>query len=181
MKQRLRKARLAERKVVALERQAAAEEKLVTAIVALSDTIASASARAKCLAVVEQIRDDKEKNEERKKEAKKEKKQEENQKKSARARFVKPTAEEVRAYVRSRGYHFDPEAFWNFYEAKGWTIGRSTRPMASWQSACDCWERRRHQADNPQSMPDAAQLERKARTDRLNDELAEFFREGGAQ
>ena len=33
----------------------------------------------------------------------------------ARARFVKPTVEEVAAHVRARGYTFDAEQFWSHY------------------------------------------------------------------
>lgn len=54
--------------------------------------------------------------------------------------FVKPTAEEVKAYVNEKGYHFDPEAFFSFYESNGWKVGKN--PMKSWQSACITWEKR---------------------------------------
>ena len=57
----------------------------------------------------------------------------------ARARFVKPTVEEVAAHVRARGYTFDAEQFWNYYESKGWRVGRV--PMKSWQSACVTWQK----------------------------------------
>ena len=51
----------------------------------------------------------------------------------ARERFVKPTVEEVAAHVKARGYTFDAEQFWNYYESKGWLVGRAQ--MKSWQSA----------------------------------------------
>ena len=54
--------------------------------------------------------------------------------------FVKPTVEEVKAYVNEKGYHFDPEAFFSFYESNGWKVGKN--PMKSWQSACITWEKR---------------------------------------
>ena len=60
----------------------------------------------------------------------------------ARARFVKPTVEEVAAYIKAKGYTFDAEQFWNYYESKGWLVGRA--PMKSWQSACVTW----HKAEN---------------------------------
>ena len=40
----------------------------------------------------------------------------------------------------SYGYTFDPEAFWNFYESKGWRVGNHV--MKSWTSACVTWQKR---------------------------------------
>ena len=57
----------------------------------------------------------------------------------ARARFVKPTVEEVAAYIKAKGYTFDAEQFWNYYESKGWLVGKA--PMKSWQSACVTWHK----------------------------------------
>ena len=39
--------------------------------------------------------------------------------------FVKPTVEEVRAYCLERKNNVDPERFVNFYESKGWMIGKN--------------------------------------------------------
>ena len=55
-------------------------------------------------------------------------------------RFVKPTAEEVRAYCAERGNHVDAQAFVDFYEAKGWKVGSA--PMKDWQAAVRTWEKR---------------------------------------
>ena len=51
----------------------------------------------------------------------------------AREKFVKPTIEEVAAYVAEKGYPIDAERFWNYYESKGWLIGRHV--MRSWKAA----------------------------------------------
>lgn len=59
-----------------------------------------------------------------------------------RARFVPPTLEEVAAYVQERGSKVDPQAFIDFYAAKGWLIGKT--PMKDWKAACrnaEKWER----------------------------------------
>lgn len=48
-------------------------------------------------------------------------------------RFVKPTPEEVDAYCREKGYEPVGERFCNFYESKGWRVGKS--PMQNWKSA----------------------------------------------
>ena len=58
----------------------------------------------------------------------------------AREGFKKPTVEEVAAHIREMGYVFDAETFWNYYEAKGWRVGRHV--MRSWQSACVTWQKR---------------------------------------
>lgn len=59
----------------------------------------------------------------------------------AKKRFKKPTVEEVRAYCLERGNGVDATAFVNFYEAKGWVVGRS--PMKDWKAAVRTWEGKR--------------------------------------
>ena len=54
-------------------------------------------------------------------------------------RFKKPTLEEVRAYCEERDNNIDPEMFIDFYESKGWVVGKS--PMKYWKSAIRTWER----------------------------------------
>ena len=58
-----------------------------------------------------------------------------------RKRFIKPTVEEVREYCQERGNTVDPETFVNFYESKGWVVGKS--PMKDWKAAVRNWERLR--------------------------------------
>ena len=55
--------------------------------------------------------------------------------------FVKPTVEEIRAYCNKRKNNVDADAFFDFYESKGWVIGKS--PMKDWQAAVRTWERER--------------------------------------
>lgn len=55
-------------------------------------------------------------------------------------RFTPPSLQEVTDYVNSKGYSVDPQAFIDFYESKGWMIGKNK--MKSWQSAVGTWERR---------------------------------------
>ena len=65
----------------------------------------------------------------------------------AREGFVKPTVEEVAAHVKARGYTFDAEQFWSYYESNGWYVGR--RKMKSWQSACVTWQKRNGNGPRP--------------------------------
>ncbi len=52
-------------------------------------------------------------------------------------RFVPPTVEEIQTYVTEKSMNVDAEKFWNFYESKGWLVGKS--PMKSWKAACGTW------------------------------------------
>ena len=56
------------------------------------------------------------------------------------SRFQKPTIDEIRQYCSSRNNSVDPEQFFNFYESKGWTIGKSH--MKDWRAAVRTWEKR---------------------------------------
>lgn len=63
-------------------------------------------------------------------------------------RFVKPTVEEVRAYCQERGNTVDAETFVNFYESKGWMVGKNH--MKDWKSAVRTWEQSRRGETKPQ-------------------------------
>lgn len=52
-------------------------------------------------------------------------------------RFVKPTLEEVRAYINEKGYSVNAEQWFSFYETNGWKVGRN--PMKSWKSSLTYW------------------------------------------
>ena len=62
-------------------------------------------------------------------------------------RFTPPTLDQVREHCVEKGYTFDPEAFFAFYESKGWKVGRN--PMKSWTAACVTWQKREGKAVNP--------------------------------
>lgn len=51
-----------------------------------------------------------------------------------------PTVEEVKAYVLGKDYHFDPQHFFDYYEASGWKM-QNGRPVKSWKQCCVTWER----------------------------------------
>ena len=56
-------------------------------------------------------------------------------------RFVPPTVDEVRAYCDERNNNVDAESFVDFYESKGWYVGKNK--MKDWKSAVRTWERNR--------------------------------------
>ena len=55
-------------------------------------------------------------------------------------RFVKPSVEEVQAYCDERGNGMDARSFVDFYECKGWMVGKN--PMKDWKAAVRTWEQR---------------------------------------
>lgn len=54
--------------------------------------------------------------------------------------FVPPTVEEVREYCQERKNFVNPQRFVDYYEARGWMVGKSK--MKSWQAAVRTWEQR---------------------------------------
>ena len=55
-------------------------------------------------------------------------------------RFKKPTEKEVVEYFVEKGSDKEEgKSFWNFYESKGWVVGKS--PMKNWHSAVSNWLR----------------------------------------
>ena len=52
--------------------------------------------------------------------------------------FKKPAVDEVKEYCKERKNNINAENFVNFYEAKGWVIGKT--PMKDWKAAIRTWE-----------------------------------------
>lgn len=57
-------------------------------------------------------------------------------------KFVKPTIKEIQEYCYERGNNVDAHSFYDFYESKGWMIGKNK--MKDWKSAVRTWERNRN-------------------------------------
>ena len=55
------------------------------------------------------------------------------------SRFTPPSIEEVRAYCIERENGIDPERFCNFYESKGWMVGKNK--MKDWKASVRNWEK----------------------------------------
>ena len=58
-----------------------------------------------------------------------------------RKRFTPPTVEEVRSYCQERNNGIDPDAFVDYYTARGWKYGQG-KPVEDWKAAVRTWERR---------------------------------------
>ena len=58
-------------------------------------------------------------------------------KEPASSRFSPPSVEEVKLYARERSLAVDPERFVDFYESKGWFVGKNK--MRDWRAAVRNW------------------------------------------
>lgn len=58
-------------------------------------------------------------------------------------RFIPPSVEEVEQYCLERSNNIDAQSFIDFYESKGWMIGKNK--MKDWKAAVRTWERSRKQ------------------------------------
>ena len=71
--------------------------------------------------------------------------------------FIPPTLEEVTSYCKERNNSVDPQRFIDFYESKGWMIGKNK--MKDWKAAVRTWERRNDNTskqDKPAQRPQNA-------------------------
>jgi DNA-binding transcriptional regulator YhcF (GntR family) len=58
-------------------------------------------------------------------------------------RFVKPDAAEVTEYAASIDFPLDGTGFVDFYESKGWLIGKN--PMRDWKAAVRTWKKKNYE------------------------------------
>lgn len=63
---------------------------------------------------------------------------------SKRKRFSPPSLDDVKTYCEERDNHVDPVRFVNFYEMKGWQVGKEK--MKDWKAAVRTWEKDDKQA-----------------------------------
>lgn len=64
-------------------------------------------------------------------------------------KFTPPTVEEVKEYCSSRNNQINPQAFIDFYESKGWMIGKNK--MKDWRAAIRTWEKN-HRPQVPKNI-----------------------------
>lgn len=56
-------------------------------------------------------------------------------------RFIPPSLIEVKTYCKERNNHVDAERFVDFYQSKGWMVGKNK--MKDWRSSVRTWEKDR--------------------------------------
>lgn len=89
--------------------------------------------------------------------------------------FVKPTIQEIIDYCKERNNNVIPEKFYNFYESKGWYVGKNK--MKDWKACVRTWEQHDNKQDNSK-LPDWWDKEYEIRrpTDEEQRELDELIR-----
>jgi predicted phage replisome organizer len=55
-------------------------------------------------------------------------------------KFIIPTIDEIKDYCQERNNNVDAEMFFNFYESKGWLVGKAK--MKDWKACVHTWERK---------------------------------------
>lgn len=76
-----------------------------------------------------------------------------------RNRFVIPTVEQIKEYCTERNNKIDADYFFNYYQSKGWMIGKNK--MKDWKSAVHTWEKRENDFATHEDKADAAERKRK--------------------
>lgn len=66
-------------------------------------------------------------------------------------RFVKPTIEEITNYCKEHQYVLDAQYFIDYYESKGWYVGKNK--MKDWKAAIRTWQRNRNETPVKQQKP----------------------------
>lgn len=65
------------------------------------------------------------------------------QTKTKRKKFIKPTVQEVEAYCKERNNGIDANRFVDYYEARGWMLGKNH--IKDWKACIRTWERNNKQ------------------------------------
>lgn len=71
-------------------------------------------------------------------------------------RFVKPTIEQIQAYIDEKKLHFEADRFFDYYESKGWMVGKNH--MKDWKAACRTWESMR-KSEKREEKEESAQVQ----------------------
>ncbi len=74
----------------------------------------------------------------------------ENQK-NIKRKYKIPTLDEVKQYIKANSFNVDAESFIDFYESRGWCVGKSE--IKNWQATVRMWHRRSQTENLPPSPP----------------------------
>ena len=70
--------------------------------------------------------------------------------------FKSPTVDEVKAYCLERKNSVDAEHFVDYYEARGWQLGKGS--MRDWKATVRTWEKREKSDRQAPARPDMPKL-----------------------
>lgn len=82
-------------------------------------------------------------------------KEDKNNKEGKSRAFTAPSIEEISIYCRERNNGVDPQTFFDFYESKGWMVGKNK--MKDWKAAVRTWEQRETKTKKKEDEIDAKQ------------------------
>lgn len=88
-------------------------------------------------------------------------------------RFKKPSLEEIEAYCEERNNGVNPEKFYNFYESKGWYVGKNK--MKDWKASVRTWEKNTDNSTLPNWFD--KDIKEKSLSKEEQDELDAMFEE----
>lgn len=93
--------------------------------------------------------------------------------KKTSSRFVPPTLDEIADYCAEKKYNIDPERFFNYYESKGWMVGKTK--MTKWKNALANWVKtEKEKGYNHQPIKIETPIPEE------EDEILKLFRGGGS-
>jgi len=71
-------------------------------------------------------------------------------------KYIKPTIEEIKIYCEERKNNIQPGKFFDYYESKGWMIGKNK--MKDWKAAIRTWENNTEQTQEKQNKPQTTSI-----------------------
>lgn len=86
-------------------------------------------------------------------------------------RFIKPSVKEIADYCNNNNYNIDAERFYDYYESKGWKVGKA--PMKDWKAAVRMWNR-----NNKDKIPDFTLKKKERKLSAEDEEILRRLREG---
>lgn len=88
-------------------------------------------------------------------------------------KFIKPSVKEIADYCNNNNYNIDAERFYDYYESKGWKVGKA--PMKDWKAAVRMWSRNNKQENK---MPDFTLKKKERKLSAEDEEILRRLREG---
>ena len=78
--------------------------------------------------------------------------------------FTPPTVEEVREYVKEKGYNIDADYFWSYYNASNW-IDRNNEPVLNWKLKLVTWAKKEEEKPKKRQYTTAAEYKAPTKID----------------
>lgn len=88
--------------------------------------------------------------------------------------FKKPTIDEIESYCKERNNNVNANRFYDFYESKGWMVGKNK--MKDWKASIRTWEKEIKKDNTPEWFDKEIKIEQlnKNELEDLEREMSEF-------